>query len=131
MTRFAYTLLLYLLLPVVLVRLAWRARRQPGYLRHVGERFGYYAQPPGQPLIWVHAVSVGETRAAEPLIRALLAKHPGHRILLTHMTPTGRETGQALFGDGVERCYLPYDYPGAVARFLRHFRPRAGILMET
>jgi 3-deoxy-D-manno-octulosonic-acid transferase len=129
--RFAYTLLLYLLLPYVLARLAWRARRQPGYLRHVPERFGYYAQPPAGPFIWVHAVSVGETRAAEPLIHALREKHPGHRILLTHMTPTGREAGEGLFGDGVVRCYLPYDYPGAAARFLRHFRPRAGILMET
>ncbi len=129
--RFLYTLLLYLLLPVVLARLAWRARRQPGYLRHVAERFGHYARRPGAPLVWVHAVSVGETRAAEPLVRALLAKHPGQRILLTHMTPTGREAGEGLFGDSVLRCYLPYDYPGAVARFLRHFQPRAGILMET
>ncbi len=131
MTRFAYTLLLYLLLPYVLARLAWRARRQPGYLRHVAERFGHYAQPAAGPLIWIHAVSVGETRAAEPLVAALRAKHPGHQILLTHMTPTGRETGEELFGDGVTRCYLPYDYPGAVSRFLRHYRPRAGILMET
>lgn len=130
--RLAYTLLLYLLLPFAWLRLAWRARRQRGYLRHVGERFGRYApRPGGAPLIWVHAVSVGETRAAEPLIRALMAKHPGHRVLLTHMTPTGREAGEALFGDDVTRCYLPYDYPGAVARFLRHFRPRAGIVMET
>jgi 3-deoxy-D-manno-octulosonic-acid transferase len=131
MMRFAYTLLLYLALPYVLARLAWRARRQHGYLRHVAERFGYYEGKADGPLIWVHAVSVGETRAAEPLIQGLRAKHPGYRILLTHMTPTGREAGEALFGGDVERCYLPYDYPGAVARFLRHFRPRAGILMET
>jgi 3-deoxy-D-manno-octulosonic-acid transferase len=131
MTRLAYTLLLYLLLPYVLARLAWRARRQRGYLEHVGERFGRYPQGADGLLIWVHAVSVGETRAAEPLIHALLGKYPGHRILLTHMTPTGRETGEALFGGNVTRCYLPYDYPGAVTRFLRHFRPRAGVLMET
>ncbi|OGA22798.1 MAG: 3-deoxy-D-manno-octulosonic acid transferase [Betaproteobacteria bacterium RIFCSPLOWO2_02_FULL_67_26] len=129
--RIAYTLLLYLLLPIVLLRLAWRARRQRGYLAHVGERFGFYPQRADAPLIWVHAVSVGETRAAEPLIEALRARYPQHRILLTHMTPTGRETGQALFGENVSRCYLPYDYPGAVARFLAHFRPQAGILMET
>ena len=129
--RLLYTLLLYALLPYVLLRLAWRARRQRGYLEHVAERFGRYSQQAGGPLIWVHAVSVGETRAAEPLIQALRARHPQHRILLTHMTPTGRETGEALFGDGVVRCYLPYDYPGAVARFLDHFRPQAGILMET
>jgi 3-deoxy-D-manno-octulosonic-acid transferase len=129
--RFLYTLLLYLLVPYVLARLAWRGRRQPGYLRHVAERFGYYAAVPEAPLIWLHAVSVGETRAAEPLVRVLQVKYPQHRILLTHTTPTGRETGEALFGGEVERCYLPYDFPGAVARFLDHFRPRAGIVMET
>jgi len=129
--RFFYTLLLYLLLPYILLRLVWRARRQRGYLGHVAERFGHYAQAAGGPVIWVHAVSVGETRAAEPLIRALREKYPQHRVLLTHMTPTGRETGEAIFGDGVIRCYLPYDYPGAVARFLDHFRPKIGILMET
>ena len=129
--RFLYTLLLYLLSPFALAFLAWRARRQPGILRHLGERFGRYAPAPQTPLIWLHAVSVGETRAAEPLVRALQARHPQCRILLTHMTPTGRETGAALFGGSVERCYLPFDFPGAVARFLDHFQPRAGIVMET
>jgi 3-deoxy-D-manno-octulosonic-acid transferase len=129
--RFLYTLLLYLASPFVLVLLAWRARRQPGILRHVAERFGHYAAAPPAPLIWLHAVSVGETRAAEPLVRALQARHPQCRILLTHMTPTGRETGATLFGGRVERCYLPFDFPGAVARFLDHFRPLAGIVMET
>jgi 3-deoxy-D-manno-octulosonic-acid transferase len=129
--RLAYTVLLYLLLPYIWLRLAWRARRQPGYLDHVGERFGRYGpRPPDRP-IWVHAVSVGETRAAEPLILARAARFPGRRVLLTHMTPTGRETGVALFGETVTRCYLPYDYPGAVERFLGHYRPLAGILMET
>jgi 3-deoxy-D-manno-octulosonic-acid transferase len=84
-----------------------------------------------QPSIWVHAVSVGETRAAEPLIHALLRKYPQHRILLTHMTPTGLETGAVLFGDNVTQCYLPYDFPFAVARFLDHFKPVCGILLET
>lgn len=129
--RFLYSLLLYLLLPLVLLRLAWRARRQRGYLDHVAERFGYYARTIEGPVIWVHAVSVGETRAAEPLIRALREKYPGYRVLLTHMTPTGRETGETVFGSGVTSGYLPYDYPGAVARFLGHFRPRIGVLMET
>ncbi len=129
--RFFYTLLLYLLLPYVLLRLVWRARRQRGYLAHVAERFGHHAKAAGGPVIWVHAVSVGETRAAEPLIHALRGKYPQHRVLLTHMTPTGRETGETIFGDDVIRCYLPYDYPGAVARFLAHFRPKIGILMET
>lgn len=130
-TRFGYTLLLYALLPLVLLRLVWRARRQPAYLRHIPERFGFYPQKPTRPLIWLHAVSVGETRAAAPLIQALQDRYPGHQILLTHMTPTGRETGEAIFGTDVLRCYLPYDYPGAVARFLGHFNPQAGVLMET
>jgi 3-deoxy-D-manno-octulosonic-acid transferase len=129
--RFFYTLLLYALAPLVLARLAWRARRQRGYLEHLAERFGRYAPAPAEPVIWVHAVSVGETRAAEPLIHALRERHPRHRILLTHMTPTGREAGRQLFGRDVIQCYLPYDYPGAVARFLDHFRPHAGIVMET
>jgi 3-deoxy-D-manno-octulosonic-acid transferase len=129
--RLIYTLLLYLVFPYIVLRLAWRSLRQSGYLAHLGERFGNYGKAPARPLIWVHAVSVGETRAAEPLVRALMERYPGLGILLTHMTPTGRATGAALFGDSVDRCYLPYDYPGAVARFLRHFRPRAGLLMET
>ncbi len=130
-TRFGYTLLLYALLPAVLLRLAWRARRQPAYLKQIPERFGFYRQKAARPLIWLHAVSVGETRAAVPLIKALQNRYPGHQILLTHMTPTGRETGEALFGADVLRCYLPYDYPGAVARFLGHFKPQIGVLMET
>ena len=130
-SRFGYTLLLCALLPQALLHLLWRARRQPAYLKHVAERFGRFAVTVEQPLIWVHAVSVGETRAAEPLIGALQSKYPQHRILLTHMTPTGRETGEALFGGRVQRCYLPYDFPFAVARFLDHFKPVCGILLET
>ncbi len=133
--RALYTLLITLALPFALARLWWRGRRQPGYRQHIGERLGHYAAlEDAAPLIWLHAVSVGETRAAEPLLRALREKYPAHRILLTHMTPTGRETGVALFGSqagNTVRCYLPYDYPRAVARFLDHFRPVAGLLMET
>ena len=127
-----YTALVYALLPSAVMRLAWRARSDPEYRRHMGERFGRYPDArAAQPLIWVHAVSVGETRAAEPLVRELKAQHPDHGILLTHMTPTGRRTGETLFGEGVARAYLPYDYPAAVARFLDHYRPRTGILLET
>ncbi|MCC7487962.1 MAG: lipid IV(A) 3-deoxy-D-manno-octulosonic acid transferase [Burkholderiales bacterium] len=129
--RYLYTLALYALLPFILLRLVLRSWREPGYLRQLGERFGIYRKTPGSPLIWVHAVSVGETRAAQPLIEALLKAYPEHYILLTHMTPTGRETGRELFGGRVERCFLPYDLPGAVRQFLNHFSPRAGILMET
>jgi 3-deoxy-D-manno-octulosonic-acid transferase len=129
--RALYTLLLYLASPFLLALFAWRARGEPGGLQQVAERFGRYAAAPQAPLIWLHAVSVGETRAAEPLVRALQARYPQCRILLTHMTPTGREAGETLFGGRVDRCYLPFDFPGAVARFLDHFRPRAGIVMET
>lgn len=133
LARLSYALLWLCALPLVLLRLAWRARRQPEYLRHLGERFGRYAQRTPLPVIWVHAVSVGETRAAEPLVRALLARWPDHAVLLTHMTPTGRETSEGLFGNEarVLRCYLPYDLGMACGRFLEHFRPRVGIVMET
>jgi 3-deoxy-D-manno-octulosonic-acid transferase len=129
--RLLYSLLLYLAAPLLLLRLLWRGRRQRAYLRHIPERFGFYADAGKHRYIWLHAVSVGETRAVEPLVRALQAHYPQHRILLTHMTPTGRETGVSLFGDSVTRCYLPYDYPGATRRFLEHFRPEAGLLIET
>jgi 3-deoxy-D-manno-octulosonic-acid transferase len=129
--RLLYTLVVFLLVPLALLYLLLRSRRQPGQFKHLAERFGFYSAAGGSPLIWVHAVSIGETRAAEPLVRGLLQRYPRHRILLTHMTSTGRETGEALFGDKVDRCYLPLDYPAAVARFLDHYRPQAGILMET
>jgi 3-deoxy-D-manno-octulosonic-acid transferase len=127
-----YTTILFLLLPYVVFHLVWRARRQPEYLHHWGERFGRYRRVrPLRPVIWLHAVSVGETRAAAPLVKALQARYPEHQILLTHMTPTGREAGEQLFGTDVLRCYLPYDYPFAVRRFLAHFKPELGLLLET
>ncbi|MDP1680326.1 MAG: lipid IV(A) 3-deoxy-D-manno-octulosonic acid transferase [Burkholderiales bacterium] len=131
MPRLLYSLVLYLLLPFIPLRLLWRARKQPEYLSHWGERFGFYRAAAPQPLIWIHAVSVGETHAAAPLIDALLARYPTHRILLTCMTPTGRAAGRQLYGERVTQAYLPYDYPGAVRRFLTHFQPAFGLLMET
>lgn len=135
--RLIYAFLLALVFPLIPLRLAWRARRQPEYLQHVGERLGRFhgetAARDDAPYIWLHAVSVGETRGAAPLVRALRQKHPTHRILLTHMTPTGRAAGAALFGkDGhIVQAYLPYDYAWAIKRFLRHFQPRVGVVMET
>lgn len=131
MARFFYTWLLRAILPLIGVRLLWRGRKQPEYRQNVGERFGFYPQKAPEKLIWVHAVSVGETRAAEPLIKALQAQWPDHRILLTGMTPTGRDAGRAVYGDSVIQAYLPYDYPSAVDRFFRHFSPAFGVLMET
>lgn len=131
--RLVYRALWWIVAPLAVVRLWWRGRFEPGYRRHIGERFGFYDAPPytGRPLIWVHAVSVGETRAAQPLIDALLERYPSHGILLTHMTPTGRATGETLFGDRVLRCYLPYDMVGPIQRFLKQWRPSVGVVMET
>ena len=131
MARLVYTLALWLALPLVVVRLWWRARRQPEYMQRKGERFGRYPQRPTRPVIWLHAVSVGETRAAEPLLAALAARYPGHQLLLTCMTPTGRASALALRGATVQVAYLPYDYPFAMRRFLAHFQPRVGLLLET
>lgn len=134
MLRIVYILLWLVILPLALLRLAWRSRKEAGYIQHVEERLGAYgALSPTGPWLWVHAVSVGETRAAQPLIDALLAAYPQHRLLLTHMTPTGRQTGRQLYGDNprVQQCYLPYDVPWLVRRFLAYFRPDAGLIMET
>ncbi len=128
---YLYTFALWLLLPYVFLRLIWRAWRHPEYLQHIGERFGYYSIGSNKPVIWLHAVSVGETRATQGLVMRLHASYPLHQILLTHTTPTGRSTSKQLYGDSVLRVYLPYDYPFAVNNFLRHFRPQLGILMET
>ncbi len=134
--RLLYTLAWWLALPLVLARLWLRGRQEPGYRQHWGERLGFYARQSRSPMptLWLHAVSVGETRAAEPLVDALLAQWPDCRIVLTHMTPTGRATGKALFakhGARLVQSYLPYDTGAMPARFLRHFAPRICILMET
>ena len=119
-------------LPFALLRLWWRGRREPGYRRNIGERLGRY--PPladVAPVIWIHAVSVGETRAAEPLVARLRDRYPEHRIVLTHMTAAGRATGASLFGARITQAYLPYDTAAATAAFLDWCRPRFGLLMET
>ncbi len=131
MSRLIYTLLIYLLILFVPFKLLWRGIRQPEYRQHWAERFGFFSLPVTKPIIWMHCVSVGETRGAAPLIKLLQQRYPQYQILITHATPTGREAGEQLFGDSVLRCYLPYDTPGAVARFLNHFQPQLGMLMET
>lgn len=133
MNRTLYTLLFHLGLPLVALRLWLRARKAPAYAKRVGERFACNlpAVPTGG--IWVHAVSVGESIAAAPMIRELLGRHPHLPILITCMTPTGSERIQALFGNEprVQHCYLPYDLPWAAARFLDHVQPRLAVIMET
>jgi len=134
MWRAAYGLVLWLAFPIVLVKLWWRGRREPGYRQNIGERFGFYKDdPPERPVIWVHCVSVGETRAAEPLVRALAEHYPDFDLLLTQMTSTGRDTARQLYhgNRGIYLAWLPYDYPFAIRRFIRRFQPRLGILMET
>ncbi|HTY98496.1 MAG TPA: glycosyltransferase N-terminal domain-containing protein, partial [Rhodocyclaceae bacterium] len=159
MSRLLYSVVIIALLPWTLVYLWWRSRRQPEYLEHWGERFGVFPPAPREPayeetgasqvlrlppegglraagssregVIWIHAVSVGETRAAQPLVAALRRRYPARPILFTHMTPTGRATSETLFGDEVERVYLPYDAPWAVRNFLGRFRPAVGLIMET
>ena len=129
--RALYTLTIWLALPLVFVRLWWRGMKQPEYRRQLGERFGRYRDIPARPVLWLHAVSVGETRAAQPLVRALREAWPDHAMVLTCMTPTGRAATEELYGGAVICIYLPYDYPFAVRRFLSAFRPRLGLIMET
>ena len=129
--RTLYTALLRLALPLVLARLWWRGRREPGYRDAIAERFGFYATDTRAKLVWIHAVSVGEVRAAAPLVRALREMLPDHGVLLTCTTAAGRETLKQLYGETVLAAYLPYDFPRAVQRFLEYFRPRLGVLMET
>lgn len=136
--RLIYTLLIYLISPWIPLYLLWRARRQPEYRRHWPERLGFHAASPrpphdDSPLIWLHAVSVGETRATQPLVKLIRQRWPRTRILLSHMTPTGRQTAAELYGqdEAIASVYLPYDFPWAMRRFLRHFRPQLGIVMET
>ncbi|MFD2366790.1 lipid IV(A) 3-deoxy-D-manno-octulosonic acid transferase [Pseudoduganella sp. GCM10020061] len=134
--RAFYSFMWVLALPLVLLRLWLRGRKEPGYRGHWSERLGFYSRATrsDRKTIWVHAVSVGETRAAEPLVDALLEAYPGSRILLTHMTPTGRATGKSLFakhGDRLLQSYLPYDIGFIVSRFIRHYAPSICILMET
>jgi 3-deoxy-D-manno-octulosonic-acid transferase len=134
MLRAIYNALWWLVAPLAVLRLLIRSRKERGYREHIGERFGHTRgrlPEDDAPLIWVHAVSVGETRAAQPLIEALMKARPDARILLTHMTPSGRATSEQIFGDRVMRSYVPYDMPHAVRRFLRAWRPSLGLVMET
>ena len=130
-----YQLLWHLLLPLAFIRLAWRSRHAFAYLHHIPERLGFgYSKPITKGVVWIHAVSVGETRAAQPLIEAYLAK--GESILLTHMTLNGRRTGKQLFGKEIaagriRQVYLPYDLCWTVEHFLNTFAPKLGLFMET
>ena len=131
--RFGYSALLRLGAPLYALRVLWRGRSEPLYASHFGERFGSFAKSTAVTTgaVWVHAVSLGETRAAAPLIEAMRALRPDLRLLLTHGTATGRAAGKALLRPGDAQAWLPFDTPGGVRRFLRHFEPAVGVLLET
>ncbi len=133
MNRTLYTLLFHLGLPLIALRLFLRGRKAPAYRQRIAERLAFGLPAMRQGGIWVHAVSVGESIAAAPLVRALLQAYPQLPITLTCMTPTGSERIRAMFADEprVQHCYLPYDLPWAAGRFLDRVRPRLGIIMET
>jgi 3-deoxy-D-manno-octulosonic-acid transferase len=128
--RYVYSYLFYLLLPFVFLRLLWKSRRLPAYRQRWGERLGFYPFRL-QKSIWIHAVSMGETLAAVPLIKALKIRYPTYDFLVTNMTPTGAARVKAAFGESVKQAYIPYDLPAAVARFLQAMQPHISIIMET
>ena len=127
-----YRVFLYLFLPVVIVRLLFRASRNNQYFRGISQRFGWQLKLDGvKGGIWIHAVSVGEANAAVPLVKYLKSTYPDKPLLITTMTPTGADRVIKTFGDSVAHCYLPYDYPGAVKRFLAAAQPSLVMIMET
>lgn len=136
MARLIYSGVFYLLLPLVLLRLLWRAYKAPAYAKRWQQRFGFFNYPTAKtdklkPVICLHTVSVGETIAAAPLVRALQQQYPGFQLVVTTTTPTGSEQVIKFFGDSVFHIYLPYDLPDAIGRFLRKLKPRVFLVMET
>ncbi len=126
-----YSLLLFLTLPLALLRLLWRSWRSPAYRRRLGERLGIYGDQPLAADLWIHAVSVGETQAAAPLIKYFLDQHPDWGVMVTTTTPTGSERLRTLFEESVRHVYMPYDLPPILGRFLDRVRPRLVLVMET
>ncbi len=131
MTRFLYSCLMWAFVPLLWLKLQLRARREPVYGQAIAERFGYYGETAQTGAVWIHAVSLGETRAIRSLVKALRLAHPDLRLLLTHGTATGRSEGLKLLRNGDIQAWLPWDTPAAVERFLRHFQPRLGVLIDT
>jgi 3-deoxy-D-manno-octulosonic-acid transferase len=133
MMRLLYTLLMWAAQPLLRAKLRRRGAQEPGYLHAMPERFGHYTQacPEGGPRVWVHAVSLGETRAAAILIDALRQAAPEVRIVLTHGTATGRAAGEAILREGDVQVWQPWDTPAVVQRFVQHFQPDLGVLIET
>ncbi|MEM9530346.1 MAG: lipid IV(A) 3-deoxy-D-manno-octulosonic acid transferase [Pseudomonadota bacterium] len=126
-----YTLVMYLMTPVILYRLVWRGLKARAYFWRWRERFGFFPDPGLASSIWVHAVSVGEFHAAVPMIRALMMRYPDEGFVITTVTPTGSEQVTRVLGDDAFHVYLPYDLPAAINRFLDRTRPRLAVVMET
>ena len=131
MTLFVYGWLMRLLSPFLLLKLYLRARKEPMYGLSVAERFGYYDMSQSSGAVWFHAVSLGETRAIQALVMAMRQAYPGMKFVFTHGTATGREQGLSLLEDGDVQVWQPWDVPFAVQRFLQHFQPRIGFLVDT
>lgn len=129
--KLIYTLGFYLALPFILLRLWWKGLKNPAYRARWQERLGFFHVPKIQHGLWVHAVSVGEVIAAIPLIKALKSRYPHKQIIVTTMTPTGSARVQAAFGEDVFHVYIPYDFPGAIHRFIKRVRPCVVVIMET
>ncbi len=127
--RYIYTLFLYLSLPFILLRLAWKGKKNPAYRARIQERF-LLGQQAKQPVdVWLHAVSLGEVVAAKMLIEAMLEAK--QKVLITTMTPSGSEQVTRLFGERVQHQYVPYDLPWVLRRFFRQYQPRVAVIMET
>jgi len=131
MIRRMYSLLIYAAAPFAFAGVLWRGLRDRSYWQGLGERFGWGPRMSSAGTVWLHAVSLGEMSAAAPLVRALRARYPDSSLVLTTATPTGRARARSSFGDTVDVRFLPYDTPGAVARFLDRIQPRLAIIMET
>ena len=129
--RGLYSAVLYILVPITLYHLIWRGFRQRAYFQRWDERYASYPGQRQAAPLWLHAVSVGEVNAAAPLVNALRQQRPDLPLVVTTITPTGSERVRALWGDAVTHVYLPYDLPGAVGRFLDHFRPALALIVET
>jgi 3-deoxy-D-manno-octulosonic-acid transferase len=127
---YLYNVLIYMAAPFAVLLQLWRGLRDPSYRGHLGERFGF-GPPVAGPTIWVHAVSVGEVQAAQPLVAQLRSRHPRYQVLLTTVTPTGAARARLLFGDKVQLRYVPFDLPGSVKRFFNRVRPHLAMILET
>ena len=129
--RILYIIATYLVLPIVFIHMLFKSFNDVTYLQRIGERFGYYKGEKPQNILWVHAVSYGEVKAAIPLINKLRINFPQKRVLITTTTPSGSRLVKELFGNKVDHVYLPYDTKGSVIRFFKYFNPEIAIIIET